>query len=189
MWAEQTRAHCTADAICPAPALFVIRAFFKENLHEDLRRSADSIERWNAVAAECRSIAASTPLADGRRLRLQNFVDLEPSAAATQQPESTETSPGQSSVEQVQQRDGGPESAPEPADSGRPRPSPIHPSSVCPFLGREAWISASGRFDPCCAPDAERRKLGDFGSLTAGSDSPSLQALWAGAGYQSLIKN
>lgn len=180
----------------------VVRAFFKENLHEDLRRSAASIARWNAVAAECRSIVASTPLADGRRLRLQNFVDLEPSAAATHpQPEPDEPSPNLNPDRQRDAKlpdpkpgDSGAATAtaaatPAAAHSGCPVASPIHPSGVCPFLGREAWISASGRFDPCCAPDAERRKLGDFGSLTARNDSPSLQSLWDGAGYQSLIKN
>lgn len=35
----------------------------------------------------------------------------------------------------------------------------------CPFLGQEVWVSAEGRFDPCCAPDAERRALGEFGNL------------------------
>jgi radical SAM protein with 4Fe4S-binding SPASM domain len=35
----------------------------------------------------------------------------------------------------------------------------------CPFLGQEAWVSAEGRFNPCCAPDKERRTLGEFGSL------------------------
>src|SRR5262249_39840037 len=31
--------------------------------------------------------------------------------------------------------------------------------SRCQFLGREAWVSAEGRFNPCCAPDAQRRSL------------------------------
>jgi MoaA/NifB/PqqE/SkfB family radical SAM enzyme len=34
----------------------------------------------------------------------------------------------------------------------------------CPFLGKELWISATGKFSPCCAPDAHRQSLGDFGS-------------------------
>ena len=33
----------------------------------------------------------------------------------------------------------------------------------CPFLGRELWISATGRISPCCCPDDKRRTLGDFG--------------------------
>ncbi len=36
---------------------------------------------------------------------------------------------------------------------------------ICPFLGRELWISASGTISPCCAPDKLRRTLGDFGSI------------------------
>ena len=34
----------------------------------------------------------------------------------------------------------------------------------CPFLGRELWISATGKISPCCAPDELRQGLGDFGS-------------------------
>ncbi len=41
----------------------------------------------------------------------------------------------------------------------------ILPESVCPFLGKEAWVAWDGRFNPCCAPDAEREKLGYFGNL------------------------
>lgn len=33
----------------------------------------------------------------------------------------------------------------------------------CPFLGKELWISATGKFSPCCAPDEQRQSLGDFG--------------------------
>src|SRR5690606_12675732 len=33
----------------------------------------------------------------------------------------------------------------------------LAPDGRCPFLGQEAWVSAQGRFDPCCAPDAQRR--------------------------------
>jgi glycosyltransferase involved in cell wall biosynthesis/MoaA/NifB/PqqE/SkfB family radical SAM enzyme len=41
----------------------------------------------------------------------------------------------------------------------------LAPGGPCPFLGQEAWVSAVGRFDPCCAPDAQRRSLGEFGNL------------------------
>jgi MoaA/NifB/PqqE/SkfB family radical SAM enzyme len=34
----------------------------------------------------------------------------------------------------------------------------------CPFLGKELWISATGKFSPCCAPDELRDSLGDFGN-------------------------
>ena len=52
----------------------------------------------------------------------------------------------------------------------------------CPFLGREAWVNAQGRFDPCCCPDVLRRSLGDFGNV-----ADSLQAIWNGAPYSKLL--
>lgn len=56
---------------------------------------------------------------------------------------------------------------------------------VCPFLGQEAWVSAEGRFNPCCAPDEDRRKLGDFGTLK----SQSIGDIWRSKTYQNLQKN
>jgi len=53
----------------------------------------------------------------------------------------------------------------------------------CPFLGQEAWVSAAGRFDPCCAPDAQRRTLGEFGDL----HRQSLADIWNGNAYRHLI--
>lgn len=35
----------------------------------------------------------------------------------------------------------------------------------CPFLGKELWVSATGKVSPCCAPDNLRQSLGDFGNL------------------------
>lgn len=58
----------------------------------------------------------------------------------------------------------------------------IAPGARCPFLGREAWVSAMGRFDPCCAPDAQRRTLGEFGDL----NQVGIQDVWNGADYQRL---
>lgn len=63
-------------------------------------------------------------------------------------------------------------------------PGDLARGGPCPFLGREAWVSAEGRFDPCCAPDAQRRTLGDFGSL----HETSLMEIWNGEGYQHLSK-
>jgi MoaA/NifB/PqqE/SkfB family radical SAM enzyme len=60
----------------------------------------------------------------------------------------------------------------------------IAPNGGCPFLGQEAWVSAEGRFNPCCAPDAQRRTLGDFGNL---KDS-SFMELWHSESYQDLTK-
>ena len=59
----------------------------------------------------------------------------------------------------------------------------IAPTGACPFLGREAWVSATGRFDPCCAPDAQRRTLGEFGDLHASS----FRDIWEGAPYRQLV--
>jgi MoaA/NifB/PqqE/SkfB family radical SAM enzyme len=58
----------------------------------------------------------------------------------------------------------------------------IAPTGACPFLGQEAWISAEGRFNPCCAPDAQRLTLGAFGNL----DERSFGEIWNGAEYQRL---
>ena len=54
----------------------------------------------------------------------------------------------------------------------------------CPFLGKEAWVSAQGKFNPCCAPDAERQTLGNFGSL----HDANLLDIWRGQKYQFLAK-
>lgn len=58
----------------------------------------------------------------------------------------------------------------------------LAPGARCPFLGKEAWVSAVGRFDPCCAPDAQRRTLGEFGDL----NQVSLQEVWNGEAYRQL---
>lgn len=59
----------------------------------------------------------------------------------------------------------------------------LAPGGPCPFLGQEAWISAEGRFDPCCAPDAQRRTLGDFGDL----NEHGLMQIWSGERYRRLV--
>lgn len=56
---------------------------------------------------------------------------------------------------------------------------------ACPFLGQEAWVSAEGRFNPCCAPDAQRKTLGEFGDL----NQHSLLQIWRGEEYRSLVSN
>ena len=63
-------------------------------------------------------------------------------------------------------------------------PSDLAPGGACPFLGQEAWVSAEGRFDPCCAPDAQRRTLGDFGNL----HDRGLGDIWDGDAYANLVK-
>jgi MoaA/NifB/PqqE/SkfB family radical SAM enzyme len=60
--------------------------------------------------------------------------------------------------------------------------SNLDPTWHCPFLGKEAWVNAEGRFDPCCAPDAERKQLGYFGSVL----ESGLKPLWEGEPYRRL---
>jgi hypothetical protein len=45
-------------------------------------------------------------------------------------------------------------------------------------------VSAEGRFDPCCAPDSQRRTLGEFGNL----GDRGLMEIWTGDAYQRLVK-
>ena len=61
----------------------------------------------------------------------------------------------------------------------------IAPGGECPFLDQEAWVAADGRFNPCCAPDALRRSLGDFGNL----GDVSLRRIWEGSQYRNLRAN
>lgn len=58
----------------------------------------------------------------------------------------------------------------------------IAPGGQCPFLGKEVWVSAEGRFDPCCAPDAQRRTLGSFGNL----NDTNLIEIWSSEKYKSF---
>ncbi len=54
----------------------------------------------------------------------------------------------------------------------------------CPFLGKEAWVNSEGRFDPCCAPDYLRQRLGNFGDTQRG-----LMYAWQSAAYAHLVEN
>lgn len=63
-------------------------------------------------------------------------------------------------------------------------PQDIAPGGPCPFLGEEAWVSAQGRFNPCCAPDAQRRTLGDFGDL----NEDGFMQIWRGGAYARLVE-
>lgn len=129
-------------------------AHFPELKDQNLRRSEASIARWNSVAKECRDIADQTPLKSGKLIKLENFFDLEPGSSLESQQE------GDTSFAQ------------------------IHPNAVCPFLGKEAWVNHEGRFDPCCAPDEERKGLGSFGNLR---DSSMLD-LWESEKYKDLVE-
>jgi hypothetical protein len=84
---------------------------------------------------------------------------------------------------------------------------PIHHAAKCPFLGREAWINYAGRFDPCCAPDEERKSLGSFGYVVSNSTNTnnntnnddgngggkngesSMLKIWNSEEYKLLCKN
>lgn len=58
------------------------------------------------------------------------------------------------------------------------------PHWICPFLGHEAWIAWDGTFNVCCAPDAQRRTLGDFGNV----NEVNFMTLWQSPAYQHLIQ-
>ncbi|TAE73259.1 MAG: radical SAM protein [Bacteroidetes bacterium] len=55
----------------------------------------------------------------------------------------------------------------------------------CPFLNKELWISATGKFSPCCAPDELRNSLGDFGNI----ENTSISEVLESENYQNLVKN
>lgn len=56
---------------------------------------------------------------------------------------------------------------------------------ACPFLSKEAWVSLDGTFNPCCAPDHLRGRLGQFGNVT---DVPLID-IWKGKEYSRLCKH
>jgi len=114
---------------------------FQEIEHLSMRRSPESIQRWNESVLEARKAVSERMLPNGKPLLLENIFLLEAGALHDLAPE------------------------------GR-----------CPFLGQEAWVSAQGRFDPCCAPDAQRRTLGDFGNL----HDQGIVEIWNGRAYQDL---
>jgi nucleoside-diphosphate-sugar epimerase/glycosyltransferase involved in cell wall biosynthesis/MoaA/NifB/PqqE/SkfB family radical SAM enzyme len=61
----------------------------------------------------------------------------------------------------------------------------LAPGGPCPFLGQEAWVSAEGRFNPCCAPDASRRTLGEFGDL----EQVSIRTVWESERYRRFAES
>ncbi len=108
-----------------------------------MRRSPDSITRWNRVVEAARRVVEEITGPGSKRVLLENVFPFKPEGGGD-----------------------------------------IAPGSPCPFLGQEAWISAEGRFDPCCAPDAQRRTLGEFGDL----HKQSFMAIWQGDAYQFLLR-
>lgn len=59
----------------------------------------------------------------------------------------------------------------------------IAPGGECPFLGKELWVDPTGRLNVCCAPDQQRKSLGDFGNL----NTAKLSDLIASSAYQNLM--
>jgi MoaA/NifB/PqqE/SkfB family radical SAM enzyme len=115
---------------------------FPEMRDQDLRRSPESVARWNEALAECQLAAVSTTRPGGGIVKLENFAPLTFSDA---------------------------KAAPD--------------NSECPFLGREAWINNSGRFDPCCAPDNLRLSLGSFGRV----QEQGFLTIWRSKQYRGLV--
>ncbi len=117
---------------------------FPQMKNQSLRRSSETIKKWNRVVEEMYTIANSTPLPNGSLIKLDNIYPLDPAHSNEE----------------------------------------LNPTWICPFLGREAWVAWDGRFNPCCAPDAKRKKLGHFGNL----NEISLSEIWTGDNYRSLVK-
>ncbi len=115
---------------------------FPEMENQSLRRSTQSINRWNARLPEIFKAAEQHRLPNGRTAILDNFFPLTPGL------------------------------------------NEMVKGSVCPFLGKEAWINQEGRFDPCCAPDELRKTLGYFGNVT---ETP-FRRLWMSTKYRNLRK-
>ena len=61
----------------------------------------------------------------------------------------------------------------------------IPESYECPFLGKELWVSATGKISPCCAPDEQRNTIGDFGNI----ENTSIEEVLQSDNYQNLVKN
>ncbi len=118
-------------------------AHFREIEDLSMRRSRESILRWNEAVAAAQAVAAQRTLPSGARILLENIFPFDPDAAHHD----------------------------------------LAPGGPCPFLGQEAWVSAQGRFDPCCAPDAQRRTLGDFGDL----HRQGLLEIWQSDAYRGLV--
>jgi len=57
--------------------------------------------------------------------------------------------------------------------------APTRAISLCPFVGREAWVEADGSFQVCCCPSEERKAFGEFGSLR----DKSFMEIWTSPKY------
>lgn len=144
-----TNVHELADIVRLAAELGVDRvkghhlwAHFEAIKGLSMRRSRESIGRWNEAVFAAREAVDRHRLPSGERVLLENIFLLDEDATKD-----------------------------------------LAPGGPCPFLGQEAWVSAEGRFNPCCAPDSERRSLGEFGDL----NKVSIRAVWTGERYQRLL--
>ena len=54
-----------------------------------MRRSKDSIERWNKIARECIEITENNPLPNGKRIMLANIYELDPEHGGELHPAAT----------------------------------------------------------------------------------------------------
>jgi MoaA/NifB/PqqE/SkfB family radical SAM enzyme len=63
-------------------------------------------------------------------------------------------------------------------------PAAPAPTGPCPFVGREAWVHAGGRFAPCPHPAAARGELGEFGSL---AERP-LGEIWTDGRFRAFVE-
>jgi nucleoside-diphosphate-sugar epimerase/glycosyltransferase involved in cell wall biosynthesis/MoaA/NifB/PqqE/SkfB family radical SAM enzyme len=59
----------------------------------------------------------------------------------------------------------------------------VDPESVCPFLGREAWVESNGDFEVCCCPSDERAAFGKFGNVK----ETGFMELWDSARYRDFV--
>jgi len=119
-------------------------AHFPELEAQSMKRSSESVARWNGVADEVQRVAEQCRLAGGDKVLLENFHLL-----------------------------------------GDDNAGEVPEDWVCPFLGREAWVNWEGRFSPCCAPDEERKALGEFGHVQEGG----LLGIWRSGQYRDLVVN
>jgi glycosyltransferase involved in cell wall biosynthesis/MoaA/NifB/PqqE/SkfB family radical SAM enzyme len=119
-------------------------AHFAEIKELDMRRSDESIRRWNDYVDEARHAAKTNRRPNGKPVRLENIEKL--------------SGKGQHVVPEDHE---------------------------CPFLGRELWVSATGKISPCCAPDDLRQQLGDFGNI----GETSIQNVFQSEQYQKLCRD
>jgi radical SAM protein with 4Fe4S-binding SPASM domain len=119
-------------------------AHFNEIQNQAIKTDSKSVRKWNLIVEESYRIANKQLLANGNKIKLEHFTQLDITL-----------------------------------------PTEVPKEAVCPFLGKEAWVNAEGDFNPCCAPDQERKSLGQFGNLY----SQSLSEIWNSDAYNALKQN